>query len=158
MDETVSVGGAQKMGKKAKRVVFDGGNDSDSDSPAFKTTLAKALLIAIIVVLIISVAVFCMRSCGGIRKRLEGAGWVLYSREGCPACVQQLEVLGGDYDMMVKCGAENRQLSSYTDNPPLSCGDVEAFPYWYNENTKEKRVGLQTRKELLAMLSEEESS
>jgi hypothetical protein len=154
MDEVVELGG--KEPKKYKKVGFWKGGDGGllivtPVEECHPNRISSAILLALVVALVI-VVVCCVYSGAGVRERLEDKRWALYTKEGCPACEQQLEILGGDYDLLVVCDSANNQVSAYTDNLPFECKDVEAFPLWFNEETGEKKLGLQTKRELRGMV------
>ena len=100
------------------------------------------LLWAVLIVLIIVVAVAVDRR-RNLARRLANRGWVLYTKPGCGYCTRQLAELGGPYPRQIDCSGTN----------PL-CAHISSFPTWVNSRTRDTRVGLQSREELLAMLKQ----
>lgn len=130
-------------------------DDSDSESAGGSCCriqkCLKVLIVAVALVLIL-VIIFCVRITDGLPMRLASQGWVLMTREGCPHCEHQLEVLGGTYPKVVRCGSDNALMGSTAGDISFGCGDVPGFPYWYNTDTQETKVGFQDQSELKSML------
>lgn len=152
MDYVVEYGGDAKKGKKVR--LWHGGEEGTilvveaQEKSSHSFPWGKAILLALVVVLAV-VAIFCV--CKDVNEDLEAARWILHTKEGCPACERQLEVLGGSYGLLVVCDQQNNVSSNYTDNPPYKCAEIEAFPFWYNEKSGETKIGLQSKSELRAM-------
>ena len=73
-----------------------------------------------------------------LSKRLENAGFILHSRDGCHWCVKQKEELGGDYK---KTNIGNHKPSAY--------------PTWVNEKSGNIYMGYKDREELKKMIQDE---
>jgi glutaredoxin len=103
-----------------------------------------AALVVVLVLIVIGVASaqLVRRDGSGkvIRDWLHRAGWVLYTRPGCPYCAKQLELLKGSYPQTVVCSPGDSR-----------CAGITAFPTWVNPNTNQKAVGLQSYAQLLGM-------
>lgn len=131
-------------------------SDSDSDdggSHGKRQALVRTLTIAILVVLALLLIVYAMAP-RDLALRLARRGWVLYVRDGCGYCTEQLRALGGHYPKTVECTSGGKLVKSYCDNPPFKCSSVSGFPYWYSTATKETKTGLQSKKTLEKMAAQ----
>jgi hypothetical protein len=117
--------------------------------PAMWGTTGIALLVALAVVLVVLV-MYYMAAPSTVATALERRGWVVYYRAGCGYCTAQKKALG-PYRLAVECDTSRRATSEYVG--PLSCDspEIKGFPFWYNERTKESRLGLQNITALKAM-------
>lgn len=122
-----------------------------TSQPAMWGTTGVALLVALAVVLVVLV-MYYMATPSAIATALERRGWVVYYRAGCGYCTAQKKALG-PYRLAVECDTSRRATSEYVG--PLSCDspEIKGFPFWYNERTKESRLGLQSIAALKAMAS-----
>lgn len=110
-----------------------------------------AVALAVLVVLLLIVAVVFWRGATGLRSRLARAGWVLYAKEGCGFCDEQLAMFGNKPPLLlVYCYSDGTTMSTF-DGPPVACSQLRAFPTWHNRKTSETRVGLQKPKDLAQM-------
>ena len=141
----------------------DSDSDSDSDSDEEggpwmrKLVFAFALAMAIVLVILI---VFCLASPQGreqkaLMRELAHRGWTVYLKKGCGWCHKQMKLLDG-FDHTVLCSNDSPPvvLDSYMQAPPLECGKIAAFPYWYNTRTQEDRTGYQDEHALKKMAHE----
>lgn len=90
-----------------------------------------------------------------LTRRLVRAGWILYTKPGCPFCVRQEAVLRGKFWKKVTCPGKGKELNLYamTDNA-ISCDDpsITGFPYWYNHlRPGRSSAGLKSWSELQRM-------
>jgi len=87
---------------------------------------------------------------------LASCGWVLCLMEGCHYCTKQQTILGDwNYPRRLVCTPKSAGLfarKTSTVDPPFNCGDIPAFPYWYNIYGKGPRLGLQSKRELKKMV------
>jgi hypothetical protein len=111
--------------------------------PAVNRT--TTLVIAVLTFLLIMVIVCLWRTGGTVRGQLENAGWVLYTKPGCPYCVRQMETLGGSYRNKVTCGAAS--------SDPAGCAAAPGYPHWVNSITGKTVSGYQSQAGLKAMLN-----
>lgn len=110
-----------------------------------------AVVVAVLVVLLLLVAVMVWRGATGLSSRLARAGWVLYAKEGCGFCDEQLAMFGKrPPKLLVYCYSDGTTMSTF-DAPPVACSRFRAFPTWYNQKTSETRVGLQKPEDLARM-------
>ncbi len=106
---------------------------------------------AVLVVLLLVVAVVFWRGATDLSSRLARAGWVLYAKEGCGFCDEQLAMFGKKLPkLLVYCYSDGTTMSTF-DAPPVACGQFRAFPTWYNRKTSETRAGLQQPQDLAQM-------
>jgi hypothetical protein len=119
-------------------------------SPSPRRGLA-AVIVAALVVLLLIVAVIIWRGATSLSSRLARAGWVLYAKEGCGFCDEQLAMFGKKLPkLLVYCYSDGTAMRTF-DAPPVACNQLHAFPTWYNRKTSETRVGLQKPRDLAQM-------
>ncbi len=116
-----------------------------------QSSLFAAAIIAVLVLLLLIVAIMFWRRATGLGNRLARAGWILYAKEGCGFCDEQLAAFGGRLpELLVYCYSDGTTMSTF-DAPPVACKQLRAFPTWYNRKTSETRVGLQKPGDLAQM-------
>ncbi len=122
---------------------------------AEKESGSGGLMVAtgILLLLFIIWFVYYMSPARVLTRRLIRAGWVLYTRPGCPYCVRQENVLRGKFWKRISCRGGKAE-SGYTSHPPLKCNDpsITGFPYWYNHLSPAKSsAGLKNWQQLQKM-------
>lgn len=146
-----------------------GGDDGASGSGSFcSPTIAMAI---VLVLAIIAAVVYYMHrkhaaeaatkpagatkasfATGSVSDQLANSGWVFYSRDGCSFCEKQKQVLaelgGLNNSTHVRCGSGGQPPAG---GLPCSHPSIKGFPFWYNVQSQESRVGLQDRAALEGM-------
>lgn len=104
------------------------------------------LLAAAVIVLLVLVLVYvrgpARDPARALARALAQKAWTVYLTVGCSFCQKQMAVLGGAFGNFVLC-ANGAAIDGYTATPPVACGSIQAFPFWYNTATKEARTGFQ---------------
>lgn len=129
--------------------------DAYSQRSSKKKKGSSSLFYATTILLILLVVwlLYYMSPARVLTRRLVRAGWILYTKPGCPYCVRQESVLRGKFWKRVDCKGGN-VVSGYTMRPPLKCNDakITGFPYWYNHLDPQKsKAGLQSWSQLQKM-------
>lgn len=139
------------------------GADIDPETKKQMIMLFQALMIVIVVLVIYYIWMPQGPAVKSCKKMLEKAGWMLYTREGCPWCHKQMEALGGSYKKHVLCPstpapspadlAEAYKIFAKTIDGALLCGDpkITGYPFWFNSKTGESVVGYQDEEKLAMM-------
>jgi len=124
------------------------GTYSMSDDVKRNSIMIVSILLIIIIIIIIymiikykdtkksSTGTSTFESFQNIDKLTE-CGWEVYVTDTCPYCIKQKDILTQYFPKFDKI---------YTDKP------ANAVPTWYNVNTKETKVGLQSYESLLSMI------
>jgi hypothetical protein len=128
--------------------------DSSDDEGSGSSSSLRAILLAVAIVLIVLI-VYYLWSPRNLARKLANCDWVLYTRDRCGFCKKQLRLLGGDYENLVEC-ADGKVVDAFTSDLPIECDKVTGYPFWYQIGSGRTRVGLQTKEDLEAMLSDED--
>lgn len=104
-----------------------------------RALMSTLLAVAIVLIILIMYYMFSPRS---LARSLTRCGWTVYLLRSCGYCHRQMNHLEG-FRRKIVCDSGNKVLSGYTDSPPVSCGSIRGYPYWYNTRTKESRTGYQ---------------
>ena len=80
-------------------------------------------------------------------ERLDDAGWMLYTKEGCGACGEQRVILGTAIRDIKVIDVQ----SSEENNTLFFEQGFTLIPTWHNVFSNETRVGAQTREQLEEM-------
>jgi hypothetical protein len=74
--------------------------------------------------------------------KLASCGWVLYTRDGCGYCTQQMQSLYGGYPREVHYSASGKLIKSAVPDP-IPYEKVQGFPFWHNTMTGQSKAGYQ---------------
>lgn len=128
--------------------------DPKSDCPCDlpNTRLYNAVLIALMILIIVYVWNWApgpwdyleRMNSSDLGSRLKSAGWVLYSRMGCPWCTKQLGEFSDSEKRnlhVIECGGDSHE-----------CAGITGFPTWLNRKTGQKSSGYKNRQALESLL------
>lgn len=116
------------------------------------------LLSALVLVLIVCCCVYTYVILPiTLSDQLAHSGWVVYLKDGCSFCKDQMGTLGWKFRNFVYCNKEKSACTNRIENMVhFKCDSplITGYPFWYNLKTKKYRAGYQSAGQLHSMIAE----